>query len=160
MFLDGHRFSGWSTFLRSTLLLFPSNFPPWYSSFLTLHSFSQSSLRGQTFSKPSNKCSLDRSANEVLMGVKHQLQAFCCQDCWIQWEVYYIAVVLCLFLVGIRLKIIPKKNIQRSYGSLCSFFPCRTSSKSGNCYAVSCQLRYCITWGQWLVWISYQDFST
>ena len=37
MLLDGHRASSWSTFLRSALLPFPSNLPPWYSTCLTMH---------------------------------------------------------------------------------------------------------------------------
>ena len=37
LLLDEHRASSWSNFLRSALLLFSSNLPPWYSTFLTLH---------------------------------------------------------------------------------------------------------------------------
>ena len=38
-------------------------------------------------------------------------------------KVYYIAIVPCLCLIGICLRIIPNENVQRSYGSLSPFFP-------------------------------------
>ena len=87
---------------------------------LMLHSFNQSSLHGQTFLK--TKCSLNPSANEVLVGVKLQLQAFCCRDYQIQCEIIlHIRSFFPLF-VGTCLKIILKAIVHRHYGSMCLFF--------------------------------------
>ena len=92
------------------------------------------------------------------MEAKHQLQAFCCRDCWIQWG----SILHCCSVLPLSSWYFPRNNsketTQRSYGSLCPFFPRRPSTKSGNCCATSCQVRCCIIWGQWLLWISYQDF--
>ena len=134
--------------------------------FLTLHSSSQSSLRGQTFSKPPYKVFTRPISKSSSNGGKTSitdilfLRLFDTMGSLLHC---HSALPPCCWYLS---RNDPKRDYSKkpwSFVSLCAeshSFPRRTSKKGSNSYAASCQVRYCITWGQWLLWISYHDFTT
>ena len=74
-------------------------FAPWYST-LMLHSFNQSSFRGQTFQKPS-KQSVHWTNRQMKFwwGWNFNYRHFAVEIIRYSAKVYYISVVFCLFLL-------------------------------------------------------------